>query len=99
MSLISASRSRNRIALVMAVTILLAGIAQAAHYEKSELAGGRPDVHCLVCLYAGGAAGPPAIAQVLQALPSSCSYTFPSNTVPPPSHCVAPYEARGPPLS
>ncbi len=99
MSFAAAPRSRRRVALVMAVVILIAGIVQAAHYHKSELAGGAPDVHCLVCLYAGGSAGPPTVAQVLPPSPSHCSYSFPTATVPLLEHRTAPYQARGPPLS
>lgn len=92
-------RSRRHIAWVVAVAILLAGIAQAAHYHKTELARGTTDVHCLLCLFAGASAGPPAIAQALQGALRYCPYRFPLTGVCPSNHQPAPYQARGPPLS
>jgi hypothetical protein len=94
----SQPRSRRHIAWVVVVAILLAGIAQAAHYHKTELARGTTDVHCLLCLFAGAQAGPPAIAQALPAAPRYYTYRSPLTTVCPPSHHPAPYQARGPPL-
>ena len=95
----SPPRSRRHIVCVVAVAILLAGIAQAAHYHKGELTRGTTDVHCLLCLFAGSSAGPPAIAQAMQGPPRYSSYRFPSTIVSLPNHHPAPYEARGPPLS
>ena len=83
----------------MAVAVLFAGIAQAAHYDKSELTRGDPDIHCLLCLFAAGSAGPPAPAQLVPcAAPRYCSYRFPSTILCPQSHDPASYDARGPPL-
>ena len=55
----SATRLRRRIALVMAVAVLFAGIAQAGHFHKLEV-GTHNDVHlqCLLCMYSAGSAGP-----------------------------------------
>jgi hypothetical protein len=83
---------------MVAFAIMLAGIAQAAHYHKTELARGTTDVHCLLCQFAGANALPPAIVQALPAAPRSCSYRFPLTSFCPPNHHPAPYEARGPPL-
>jgi len=92
-------RSRRYIAWVVAVAILLAGIAQSAHYHRTELARTMTDVHCLLCLFAGGSAGPSAIAQALRGAPRYSSYRFPlTHACPPNHHHPVPYEARGPPL-
>jgi hypothetical protein len=80
------------------VAILLAGIAQAAHYHKTQLARGTTDVHCLLCLFAGSSAGPPAIAQALPGASRYYCYRFPIISIWAPDHHPAPYEARGPPL-
>jgi hypothetical protein len=83
----------------VALAILLAGIAQAAHYHKTELARGTTDVHCLLCLFAGSSAGPPSIAQALPGAVRYCSYRFPLTDVRARNHHPVPYDARGPPLS
>ena len=56
------ARLRRRITLVLAVAVLFAGLAQAAHFHRDELAGheSQADTHCLLCLFAAGTAGPPA---------------------------------------
>ncbi len=83
----------------MAVAILFAGIAQAAHYHKDELTRGTTDVHCLLCLFAAGSAGPPAIVQLVRAAaPRYFSYRFPSSIPCPQSNYAASYDARGPPV-
>ncbi len=82
----------------MAVAILFAGIAQAAHYHKDELTRGTTDVHCLLCLFAAGSAGPPAVVQLVPgAAPRYFSYRFPSSIPRPRSKHAASYDARGPP--
>jgi hypothetical protein len=91
---------RRRIALAMAVAILFAGIAQAAHYHKAELARGSTDVHCLLCLFAAGSAGPPAAGLPAPAIATrSWPYEPPASITRPQSRCGACYDARGPPLS
>lgn len=92
-------KPRRHIALAVALAILIAGIAQAAHYHKSAPTRGTTDVHCLLCLYAGGTAGPPAIAQAVPAAVRYSSYRFPCAQVFPLTHQSVPYEARGPPLA
>lgn len=94
----SQPRSRRYIAWVLAAAILLAGIASAAHYHKTELARGTTDVHCLLCLFAGASAGPPTIAQAVQGAARYCSYFYPVASVCTANHHPAPYQARGPPL-
>jgi hypothetical protein len=94
----SLPRARRHVAWLVAIAIMLAGIAQAAHYHKAEIARGTTDVHCLLCLFAGAQAGPPAIAQVLQGAARYYGYRFPVTSVCPPNHHPAPYQARGPPL-
>jgi hypothetical protein len=91
-------RARRHVVWLVAIAIMLAGIAQAAHYHKTELARGTTDVHCLLCLFAGANAGPPAITQALQGVPRYCSYRSPLTDACPPNHHPAPYQARGPPL-
>ena len=93
----SQPRSRRYIAWLVAAAILLAGIAEAAHYHKTEPARGTTDVHCLLCLFAGAQAGPPAIAQALQGGAHYCNHFIPVTSVCPPNHHPAPYQARGPP--
>lgn len=88
----------RRITLVVMLAIVLAGIAQAAHYHKSEPTRGTTDVHCLLCLYAGGAAGPPAITHAVPGAVRYSSYRFPAASILPLTHQLVPYEARGPPL-
>ena len=84
----------------MAVAILIAGIAQAAHYHKAELARGSTDVHCLLCLFAAGSAGPPVHVQPVPVTAArSWPYHFPASITRPQSRCGACYDARGPPLS
>jgi len=82
----------------MTVAIILAGMAQAAHYHKDDTA--RPssaDVHCLLCLYASSAAGPPASQRVPNAKTSCLAYRAPHSIPCPESPDAASYEARGPP--
>lgn len=90
--------SRPYIAWVVAVAILLAAVAQAAHSHKSELTRGTTDVHCLLCLFAGASAGPPAITQAPPPPPRYWSYRAGSRSGCPQNHQPLPYEARGPPL-
>jgi len=87
---------RRRIALAMAVAITFAGIAQASHHHRDELARGTTDVQCLLCLFAAGSApGPPAIVHAV--VPSARSYHFPTSISVPQSSDAASYDARGPP--
>ncbi len=92
------TRARRHIVLVVAAAILFAGIAQAAHFHKAELAGGNGDVHCLLCLYAASSAAPPAPAQLIPAtaLPLQ-EARCPADQPCPRSHAPASYDARGPP--
>ena len=91
-------RSSRRLVLLIAIAVLFASIAQAAHYHKEELNRfGGTDVHCLLCLYAAGTAGPPTIRS-LPTLPPGPR----ERRVTPCVNCVeggyaASYEARGPP--
>jgi len=91
-------RVRRRIALAMAIAILLAGIAQAAHYHKDKQGTfGGTDPHCLLCQYAGGAAALPVLPAVPPALPPYRDY-HPPHSIPCPEGIVAAsYDARGPP--
>jgi len=91
-------RVRQRIALAMAVAILLAGIAQAAHYHKDKQGDfGGADPHCLLCQYAGGTAALPVLPTVPPAPPPYRDYHPPHSTPCPEDILVAPYDARGPP--
>ena len=101
LSLGSLSRVRTRqcVALVLVGALLFAGIAQASHFHKDELARGGVDTHCLLCAYGGGNAAPPVIAQLAQAVaPWSCQYRFPYSTSRAPNNQSASYDARGPPV-
>ena len=92
-------RPRRRIVIALVLAILLAGFAQAAHFHKDELAGRttQADIHCLLCLYAAGSAGPPAIGirapapAPRYARPIVVSITSILRAAP------AAYDARGPP--
>lgn len=100
-ALLRATRLRRRLVLLLAVAVLFAGIAQASHYHKYELAGGNStDVHCLLCLYAASSAAPSAPTKLLQRtalllVRGSC----PVNLTRPRSLAPASYDARGPPLA
>ncbi len=96
--LFGTTRARHRIALVLAVAVLLAGIVQATHLHKDDLTGGNGDKHCLVCLYAAGNAAPPTPMQLVRpmALPLRVALR-PSKLPCPHSLAPAPYDARGPP--
>lgn len=89
---------RWRITRALAVAILLAGIAHAAHYHKGLAHFGSLDVHCLLCQYAGGTAAPPQLPDfVPEHGPCRWDYLPPASTVCPHSIYTAPYDARGPP--
>jgi len=93
------SRARRRVLLVMAAAILLAGIAQAAHYHKDEFARGGTDVHCLLCQYAGGTAALPVPVRVAPPAPPPYQAVICPTTLPCAQRSeAAPYDARGPPL-
>ena len=93
------ARVRRRLTLFMAVAVLLAGIAQAAHFHRDELTGGgTPDVHCVLCLFAAGSAAPPAIAQLLNRETPRYDIPRPPAFLPAPQNPDgASYDARGPP--
>jgi hypothetical protein len=91
-------RPLRRIAMAMAVVMLLAGMAQAGHIHQDEAGRlGGVDVHCLLCQYAGGHAAAPAVPL----LPSAA--TAHDNSRPPlaifraEKILAASYDARGPP--
>jgi len=91
-------RSRRRVALALAVAVLLAGIVQAAHYHKDELghlAG--TNVHCLLCLYAGGTAPLPVLPAVPAAPPPNRDDRSPRSIPCLGGIFAASYDARGPP--
>ena len=95
----SASLSvRRRLVQITAVAVLLAGIAQAGHFHKPELAQ-HNDAHlqCLLCIYSGGSAGPPVVARLVQAAVDYRSYALPAAASIPCDAVVASYDARGPP--
>jgi hypothetical protein len=83
----------------MAFAILFAGIAQAAHYHEDQLVhAGSTDVHCLLCLFAGGSAAPPVILPIVPpAVPRHCDYRPADSSPCPESTDPASYDARGPP--
>jgi hypothetical protein len=97
--LLATARLRQRIALLMAVAVVLAGIAQAGHFHKIE-AGRHTDSHpqCLLCLHSSGSAGPPAVAGLVPDAVEHCRLAAPETATIPCSAIVASYDARGPPL-
>jgi hypothetical protein len=91
-------RPLRRIAMAMAVVMLLAGMAQAAHFHQDDSGRvGGADVHCLLCQYAGGHAAAPAVPL----LPSAAT----AHDISRPRLAIfraekilaASYDARGPP--
>jgi hypothetical protein len=96
----SGARVRRRITLFLAFAVLFAGIAQAAHYHKDQLTGqSQTDVHCLLCLFAGGNAGPPAPIQAARPVaPRYCGYRYPACSGRLTLYTAASYDARGPPV-
>jgi hypothetical protein len=93
-------RALRRIAFFLTFAVLFAGIAQAAHYHRGELSGhSQTDVHCLLCLFAGGNATPPApIRAIAPTAPRYCGYLHPVRPGFLTLHTAASYEARGPPF-
>ncbi|HEX4023300.1 MAG TPA: hypothetical protein VHX52_01140 [Steroidobacteraceae bacterium] len=80
--------------------MLFAGVAQAAHYHKSELVQGSTHVHCLLCLFAASSASPPALARIIPSpAPRFCSYRCPASGVGALNSEAALYDARGPPAA
>jgi hypothetical protein len=94
----SSARLRRRIAIVMAMAVLLAGIAQAAHFHKLEL-GQHSDVHlqCLLCLHSAGTAGPPEVVRLVQGAVTVRAFVSPAIASLPQDAAIASYDARGPP--
>jgi hypothetical protein len=92
-------RTRRRIALAMVAALLIAGVAQAAHFHKSEFAQ-HNDVHlqCLLCLYSSGTAGPPSVPRLVVSAPIYLAYRLPRSVACPQSADAACYDARGPPV-
>ncbi|HEX4051999.1 MAG TPA: hypothetical protein VHY19_14085 [Steroidobacteraceae bacterium] len=102
MSLLSRTLSsgpRRRIILALAFAILFAGIAQAAHFHKDELAGheSQVDIHCLLCLYAAGTAGPPAPLARVATPPPRYARAVLVCQLPYLRRDASAYQARGPP--
>jgi len=82
----------------MAIAILLAGIAQAAHYHKDAQGNfGGPDPDCQLCQYAGGTAAPPVLPTVPPVPPPYRDYHPPHSIPCPEGILAASYDARGPP--
>ncbi|HTT03787.1 MAG TPA: hypothetical protein VMF64_00745 [Steroidobacteraceae bacterium] len=92
-------RPRRRIILALVLAILLAGFAQAAHFHRDELAGheSQTDSHCLLCLYATGTAGPPAVTARVAAPAPRYGRRLIALRIPLIRADAAPYHARAPP--
>lgn len=91
-------RPLRRIATTMAVVVLLAGMAQAAHFHQDELGRfGGVDVHCLLCQYAGGHAAPPALPPMPVAATEHDGECPPVAIFRAEKILAASYDARGPP--
>jgi hypothetical protein len=91
-------RARRHLALLLVFAIVLAGIAQAAHYHQPNATRGSTDVHCLLCLFAASSASPPVPAQA-PAVPCLRYYLapHPASTPCPSFAPLAAYDATGPP--
>ena len=94
------TRVHRRVALAMGIAILLAGVAQAAHYHRDEQGNfGGADPHCLLCQYAGGTAAPP-VPFTVPAAPLPYRDYRPPHSIPcPEGYLAASYDARGPPAA
>lgn len=82
----------------MALAVLFAGIAQAAHFHKEE-SQQHAEVHlqCLLCMHSAGNAGAAELPRVVPVVFAWRSYT-PLLTLPrPQSDAHSFYDARGPP--
>jgi hypothetical protein len=91
-------RPVRRIAMAMAVVVLLAGMAQAGHFHQDESGRvGGADVHCLLCQYAGGHAAPPAVLPVPSAATAHDVICPPISIFRAEKILAASYDARGPP--
>lgn len=84
--------------MAMAMVVMLAGMAQAAHFHQDELGRfGGADVHCLLCQYAGGHAAAPAVPLVPSAATAHDLSCPPLSIFRPEKILAASYDARGPP--
>ena len=92
------ARLRRRIAMLMAVAVLCAGIAQAGHFRKLELRQ-HGDVHlqCMLCMYSAGTAGPPDVVRLAQGAIAHRGYALPATAPDVQDAALASYDARGPP--
>jgi len=92
-------RPLRRIAMAMAMVVLLAGMAQAAHFHQDESGRlGGADVHCLLCQYAGGHGAAPAMPLLPSAATAHDIIRPPLSIFRPEKIFAASYDARGPPL-
>ena len=84
--------------MLLVFAILLAGIAQAAHYHKPTAVRGSTDVHCLLCLFAASSASPPVPPQApAPLLARYCINPSPTTLPCPASPSPGDYDATGPP--
>lgn len=92
------ARLRRHIIATLVAAMMLAALAQAAHFHKDELVHlGSTDVHCLLCQYAGGSAPVPTLPQLPAAGPPAVDHS-PAPALPAPTaRLTSSYDARGPP--
>jgi hypothetical protein len=89
---------RRRIALLAALALCAGGIAQAAHFHKSEpLRGADLHLQCLLCVHADRTAGPPVMPRVAAAPLRLLELNRMSVTPGEACACASAYLARGPP--
>ena len=94
----SPARLRRRIIAPLVVALVLAALAQAAHFHNDELVRlGSTDVHCLLCQYTGGSAPLPALPQLPSVGLPARDLSEPPVIPGPTSSLKASYDARGPP--
>lgn len=94
-------RLRQRLVLLAACAVFIAGIAHAAHFHRDELAQGRLDLHpaCLLCMHADRAAPPPQLPEPPRLAPARCLLAAPLTSLCPSGRMAGLYRARAPPAA
>jgi len=90
---------RRLVALIAALAVFGAGLAQAAHFHKNEgLRGAETHLQCQLCMHADRWAGPPELAQQHGPTLAISTIVAPLTTVARSQPPAGFYDARGPPL-
>lgn len=89
---------RRGVALLAAVAVFVAGLAQAAHFHKDEFSrGAETHLQCLLCLHADRWAGPPTLPSAPKTSSTVLARLVIVQTPAPTELPRADYDARGPP--